>query len=59
MRGKLEPSLRDAKGGEAFQFERVGYFYCDHVDSKAGAPVFHRTVGLKDSWQKAQQKGAK
>ena len=59
VRGKLEPSLRDAKGGEAFQFERVGYFYCDDQDSKAGAPVFHRTVSLKDSWQKAQQKGGK
>ena len=59
LRGKLEPSLRDAKGGQAFQFERVGYFYCDDKDSVAGAPVFHRTVGLKDSWVKAQQKGAK
>jgi glutaminyl-tRNA synthetase len=59
VRAKLEPSLRDAKGGERFQFERVGYFFSDPKDSKAGAPVFHRTVGLKDSWQKAQQKGAK
>jgi glutaminyl-tRNA synthetase len=58
VRGKLEPSLRDAKGGERFQFERVGYFFSDPKDSKPGAPVFHRTVSLKDSWQKAQQKGA-
>ena len=57
MRGKLEPSLRGAKGGERYQFERIGYFYCDHQDSRPGAPVFHRTVGLKDSYQKAQQKG--
>ncbi|MBL8755178.1 MAG: glutamine--tRNA ligase/YqeY domain fusion protein [Planctomycetes bacterium] len=56
VRGKLEPSLKDARGGERFQFERIGYFYCDHKDSQSGAPVFHRTVGLKDSWQKAQKK---
>jgi glutaminyl-tRNA synthetase len=52
---RTEP--REAKGGERFQFERIGYFYCDHQDSQPGAPVFHRTVGLKDSYQKAQQKG--
>lgn len=58
VRGKLEPSLRDARPGERFQFERIGYFCCDTRDSRPGAPVFLRTVGLKDSWQKAQQKGA-
>jgi glutaminyl-tRNA synthetase len=57
VRGKLEPSLKDAKGGERFQFERLAYFYCDHLDSKPGVPVFHRTVTLKDGY-KAQQKGA-
>jgi glutaminyl-tRNA synthetase len=56
VRAKVEPSLRDAKGGEHFQFERLGYFYCDHKDSRPGAPVFHRTVSLKDSWAKAQKK---
>jgi glutaminyl-tRNA synthetase len=56
VRGKLEPSLGEGKGGERYQFERIGYFYCDHRDSQPGRPVFHRTVGLKDSWQKAQQK---
>ena len=46
VRGKLEPSLRDAQGGERFQFERVGYFYCDHCRQQAGRPaIFHRTVG--------------
>ncbi|MBK8101174.1 MAG: glutamine--tRNA ligase/YqeY domain fusion protein [Planctomycetes bacterium] len=54
--GWLEPSLRDAKGGERFQFERLAYFYCDHKDSRPGAPVFHRTVTLKDAWAKAQKK---
>ncbi|HLQ37360.1 MAG TPA: glutamine--tRNA ligase, partial [Planctomycetota bacterium] len=55
-RGKLEPSLADAVGGDRFQFERLGYYYCDHKDSRPRAPVFHRTVTLKDSWAKAQRK---
>ena len=46
----LEPSLKDAKAEDCFQFERHGYFVADRVDSKAGAPVFNRTVTLKDSW---------
>ena len=45
----LEPSLRDAKPGERFQFERHGYFVADR-DSNATAPVFDRTVTLRDSW---------
>ncbi len=57
VRGKLEPSLKDAKGGERFQFERLAYFSCDPKDSQPGAPVFLRTVTLKDGYQKAQQKG--
>ena len=56
VRGKLEPSLAAANGGDRFQFERLGYYYCDHKDSTPGKPVFHRTVSLKDSWQKAQKK---
>jgi glutaminyl-tRNA synthetase len=58
VRGKLEPSLANAQGGERFQFERIGYFCCDTKDGAPGKPVFLRTVGLKDSYQKAQQKGA-
>ncbi len=46
----LEPSLKDAKAEDCFQFERHGYFVADRVDSKAGAPVFNRTVTLRDSW---------
>jgi len=49
-----EPSLKEANGGDAFQFERVGYFFCDPKTSEPGAPVFHRTVTLKDSWKKQQ-----
>lgn len=46
----LEPSLALAKPEDRFQFERHGYFVVDRVDSKPGAPVFNRAVGLKDSW---------
>ncbi len=45
-----EPALADADAGEIFQFERVGYFCADSRDSKPGAPVFNRTVTLRDSW---------
>ncbi|OZB31419.1 MAG: glutamine--tRNA ligase, partial [Polynucleobacter sp. 39-45-136] len=47
----LEPCMKEAKAEERFQFERHGYFVADQVDSKPGAPVFNRTVGLKDSWK--------
>ena len=46
----LEPALKNAKPEQRFQFERHGYFVADRVDSKDGAPVFNRTVTLKDSW---------
>jgi glutaminyl-tRNA synthetase len=49
---KLEPSLVNAEPGARFQFERVGYFYADPVDSKPGKPVFNRTATLRDSWAK-------
>ena len=47
----LEPALGAAKPLEHFQFERLGYFVVDQ-DSRPGAPVCNRTVGLKDSWAK-------
>ena len=55
---KVEASLGVAKIGDRFQFERLGYF-CGDNDTKPGAPVFNRTVALKDSWAKvdAQSKG--
>ena len=49
----LEPALRLARPEERFQFERHGYFVADRVDSQDGAPVFNRTVTLKDSLGKA------
>jgi|RhiMethySRZTD1v2_1073278.scaffolds.fasta_scaffold02860_4 glutaminyl-tRNA synthetase len=48
---KIEPGLADAAVGTRFQFERQGYFAVD-PDSRPGAPVFNRTVTLKDTWAK-------
>lgn len=45
-----EPSLLAAQPGDRFQFERIGYFYAE-PDSRPNAPVFNRTVTLKDSWK--------
>lgn len=47
----LEPALAEAAAEEIFQFERHGYFIADSGDSRPEAPVFNRTVTLKDSWQ--------
>ena len=52
---KVEPSLATAAIGTRFQFERLGYFAVD-PDSRSGAPVFNRTVSLKDSWAKVAVK---
>jgi glutaminyl-tRNA synthetase len=55
VRAKAEPGLAAAKAGDRFQFERLGYFVAD-PDSKPGAPVFNRSVALKDSWQRVVAK---
>jgi len=54
---KVEPSLAAAVPGARFQFLRHGYFCVDTVDSRPGAPVFNRTVSLRDSWAKIEKKG--
>ncbi len=46
----VEPSLKDAKAFESFQFVRNGFFCVDYKDSKEGAPVFNRVVSLKSSF---------
>lgn len=46
----LEPELANAKAYESFQFVRQGFFTVDYKDSKEGAPVFNRIVGLKSSF---------
>jgi glutaminyl-tRNA synthetase len=53
---KLEPSLKDARPGDRFQFERLGYFCVDTKDSKPDRLVFNRIVTLKDEWSKIQKK---
>jgi glutaminyl-tRNA synthetase len=50
---RLEAALGDAKPGEAVQFERQGYF-CRDSGPRSDMPVFIRTIGLRDSWAKAQ-----
>ncbi len=52
---KLEPSLRGAKTGTGYQFERLGYFAVDS-DSTPEKPVFNRTVALRDTWAKIEKK---
>lgn len=47
----VEPLLGSARPGEAFQFERTGYFCVDSRDSHPGHPVFNRTVTLKDGYK--------
>jgi glutaminyl-tRNA synthetase len=51
----VEQSLADAAPGSRYQFERLGYFYVDPVDSKDGALVFNRTVTLRDTWAKIEK----
>ncbi|MCX7965316.1 MAG: glutamine--tRNA ligase/YqeY domain fusion protein [Syntrophorhabdaceae bacterium] len=47
-----EPSLKDAKPKDRYQFERIGYFCVDVKDSTSNKPVFNRIVSLKDTWAK-------
>lgn len=56
VQGIGEPALADAEPEARFQFERVGYFCADRHACRDGKLVFNRTVGLKDSWAKIQQK---
>jgi glutaminyl-tRNA synthetase len=48
---KVEPSLRNARPLDKFQFQRVGYF-CVDPDSTENNLIFNRTVQLKDAWSK-------
>ncbi|MBX3028002.1 glutamine--tRNA ligase/YqeY domain fusion protein [bacterium] len=54
---RLEPSLAGASSGDRYQFERHGYF-CADEDSRPGALVFNRTVGLRDAWARIEKKGS-
>ncbi|MHC5353279.1 glutamine--tRNA ligase/YqeY domain fusion protein [Myroides sp. LJL115] len=55
VKGYLEPSLAKAKEGDKFQFQRLGYF-CVDKDSSQNNIVFNKTVGLRDTWAKVDQK---
>jgi glutaminyl-tRNA synthetase len=55
---KLEASLAAAAPGSRWQFERMGYFCVDTVDSRPGALVWNRTVTLKDTWAKIERRQA-
>jgi len=52
---RVEPLLAKAKGGERYQFERLGYFSVDSADSSPGSLVFNRTVTLRDTWAKMER----
>jgi glutaminyl-tRNA synthetase len=54
---KMEPGLKDVDPGGRYQFQRLGYF-CVDADSSPGNPVFNRTVTLRDTWAKIEQKEA-
>ncbi len=56
LNAKIEPFLINAKPGEKFQFERIGYFCVDTKYSSPGKPIFNRTVTLKDTWAKIKDK---
>lgn len=58
LHAKVEPSLKDAAAGARYQFERMGYF-CVDPDSALGKLVFNRTIGLKDTWAKIEQREKK
>jgi glutaminyl-tRNA synthetase len=53
---RVEPSLKGVAPGSRFQFERVGYFCVDPVDSSDQGMVFNRTVTLRDTWAKISEK---
>ena len=56
---KVEPGLKNARPGDRYQFERMGYFCLDGVDSAPGRPVFVRTVTLRDQWAKIKRASEK
>ena len=53
---RVEPSLKNAAPGARYQFERLGYFSVDSIDTSGGKPVFNRIVTLRDTWAKIESK---
>ncbi len=54
----IEPGIADDPPGTRYQFERLGYFISDPIDSKPGDLVFNRTVTLRDTWAKIAARGS-
>jgi glutaminyl-tRNA synthetase len=54
----VEPSVADGSAGDFYQFERIGYFCHDNLDSSSGKPVLNRIVTLRDSWAKIEKEMA-
>ncbi len=52
---RVEPSLKGARQGNRYQFERLGYFCVDSIDSTDEKLVFNRTVSLRDQWAKIEK----
>jgi len=50
VRGYVEPAAAQAAPEQSFQFERIGYFVADRRDHRSDAPVFNRSVTLRDTW---------
>jgi len=50
VRGYVEPAAANAQPEQSFQFERLGYFVADRYEHRADAPVFNRSVTLRDGW---------
>ncbi len=55
-KGYIEPALSNAAPEHRVQFERIGYFVADMVDTRPGNPVFNRIIGLRDTWAKVASK---
>ena len=55
VQGYVEPGLKKALPGESFQFQRLGYFCVDR-DSREDQLVFNRTVPLRDTWARIEQR---
>jgi glutaminyl-tRNA synthetase len=54
----IEPALAQARAGERYQFERLGYFCVDEKDSLPNQPVFNRIVTLRDEWEKLKKQSS-
>jgi glutaminyl-tRNA synthetase len=52
----VEPGYQEAQTGNHYQFERLGYFCPDKVDSIPGRLVFNRTATLRDTWARIEEK---